>query len=69
MKKFNTTGLCIPGKHYMVDITERLVKIRAMVDEGDYFCINRARQYGKTTTITALTELLAEQYIVISTSF
>ena len=37
MKRFKTTGLCNPNKDYMVDITERLVKIKAMVDYGDYF--------------------------------
>jgi hypothetical protein len=31
----------------MVDITERVRQIRAMVDDGNYFCINRGRQYGK----------------------
>ena len=48
VKVFNTTGLCVPEKHYMVDLTERLVQIKAMVDAGKYFTINRARQYGKT---------------------
>lgn len=42
-KKFNVTGLCVPEKHYMVDLTERIRQIRKMVDEGDYFTINRAR--------------------------
>lgn len=27
--------------------------MKRMVDEGEYFTINRARQYGKTTTIDA----------------
>lgn len=31
MKAFNTTGLCIPTKHYMVDISERLQSMKAMV--------------------------------------
>lgn len=44
MKEFNTTGLCIPEKHYMVDISDRLAEIRRMVDAGKYFCINWARQ-------------------------
>lgn len=39
MREFNTTGLCNPDKHYMVDITERLVKIKEMVDAGIYFYI------------------------------
>ena len=69
MKKFNTTGLCIASEHYMVDISERISKIKKMVDDGEYFAINRARQYGKTTTIEALCQKLAEEYIVLSMDF
>ena len=69
MKKFNTTGVCVPTKHYMVNIDERLKKIKAMIDEGDYFVISRARQYGKTTTLTALRKYLSEDYLVISLDF
>ena len=69
MKKFNTTAVCIPSKHYMVDLSERIMKIKKMVDEGEYFTINRARQYVKTTTLNALEELLSEQYDVISLDF
>ena len=68
-KQFNTTAVCIPSKHYMVDLSERVKEIRKLVDDGKYFTINRARQYGKTTTITALNSVLKEQYIVISISF
>ena len=64
MKRFNTTGICIPSKHYMVDLTERVVRIRKMIDDGKYFTINRARQYGKTTTLAALVKLLSDDYIV-----
>ncbi len=53
----------------MVDISERLKEIKAMVDEGDYFTINRARQYGKTTTLSALRKYLALEYEVVSISF
>ena len=53
----------------MVDISVRLEQIKAMVDQGDYFTINRARQYGKTTTLQALSEFLAPVYIVISLDF
>ncbi|WP_268906370.1 hypothetical protein [Clostridium hydrogenum] len=44
MKEFNVTGLCIPQKHYMVDISLKLHKIIEMVDKGTYFTINRPRQ-------------------------
>ncbi|MCD8337016.1 MAG: AAA-like domain-containing protein [Lachnospiraceae bacterium] len=68
-KYFNVTAVCVPERHYMVDITDRLQKIKMMVDRGDYFTINRARQYGKTTTLTALERYLHEDYRVISLDF
>ncbi len=69
MKRFKTTGLCNPVKDYMVDITEQLEKIKAMVDYGDYFTINKARQFGKTTTINALKKALENDYYVIDWDF
>ena len=68
-KKFNVKGPCIPEDHYMVDISDRLMKIKKMVEDREYFVINRARQYGKTTTLAALERYLAYEYIVISISF
>ena len=53
-KKFNTTGACIPKYHYMVNLDSRLEAIRKMVDSEQYFCINKGRQYGKTTILKAL---------------
>ena len=69
MKKFNTTAVCIPSKHYMVDISEKVAAIRQMIDADEYFSINRARQYGKTTTLTALKENLRDSYSVLSLDF
>ena len=69
VKEFNTTGICNPDKHYMVDISERLKEIKKLVDAGNYFCINRARQYGKTTTLSALKKVLTRSYSVISLDF
>ena len=69
MKRFNTTGTCRPNEHYMVDITDRLEIIRKMVDEGDYFCINRGRQYGKTTTLKAISSSFSDEFCVFSLSF
>ncbi len=68
-KVFNTTAVCIPEKHYMVDITARLNQIKALVDEEKYFTINRARQYGKTTTLLALKKVLEKEYNVILMDF
>lgn len=53
----------------MVNLDGRLKKIRRMVDEGKYFVINRARQYGKTTLLWALNQYLQQDYAVISLSF
>ena len=69
VKEFNTTGKCIPSKHYMVDLSERVREITKLVDAGKYFTINRARQYGKTTTIAFLTNYLKAEYDVLSLDF
>lgn len=68
-KYFNISAVCRPEEHYMVDITEKLKKIKHMVDAGQYFAINRARQYGKTTTLRALQHFLEKDYDVISLDF
>lgn len=69
MKEFNVTGLCIAEKHYMVDISNKIKKIIEMVEKGDYFTINRPRQFGKTTAFNELVDELNKKYIVIKTSF
>ena len=72
MKKiFNDTGVCIPEKHYMVDISAKLAAIFRLVEQGKYFVINRPRQYGKTTTLFLLAKLLAEKsdYLPVKISF
>ena len=69
MKQFNTTAVCIPSKHYMVDLSERVKEIKKLVDAGKYFTINRARQYGKTTTLSAIRKALEKTYNVASISF
>lgn len=68
-KIFNVTGSCNPKQHYMVDITSKLVDIKKMIDAGQYFTINRARQYGKTTTIHALEGYLKKDYTVVNLDF
>ncbi len=69
MKVFNTTALCIPEKHYMVDLSETVREIKKMVDAGKYFTMNRARQYGKTTTLAALKRDLSKDKIVLYLDF
>lgn len=68
-KRFNVTGLCLQQYHYMVDITKRLEEIKNLVDNGEYLAINKARQYGKTTTLWSLKEKLQRQYHVFLISF
>ena len=69
-KKFNITGICIPKFHYMVN-TEKKIKsiISKYIECGEYFTINRARQYGKSTTLELLYNALKDKYIVIDISF
>ena len=56
----------MPNKHYMVDISDRLEKMKQLVEMEEYFVINRGRQYGKTTTLAALGRYLTDEYTVIS---
>ena len=53
----------------MVDLHTRLSDIKGMIDDGQYFVINRARQYGKTTTLNALARFLSSDYIVVYLDF
>jgi len=69
MRKFNVTGICVPEENFMVDLTEKLKQIKVMVDEKEYFTINRGRQYGKSTTLLELEKFLSDEYTVISISF
>ncbi|MCP4697609.1 MAG: AAA family ATPase [Gammaproteobacteria bacterium] len=70
-KKFNVTGTCIPEKHYMVDIDGKLQQIFSMIEDGQYFTINRPRQYGKTTTLFLLMKRLfaTDEYLPLRISF
>ncbi len=68
-KYFNTVAVCRPNQHYMVDITDKLEQICKMVDAGQYFTINKARQYGKTTTLKALAGFLEKDYVIVGLDF
>ena len=69
MREFNVTGICVPNRHYMVDISEKIEQIFKLVESEKYFNINRGRQYGKTTTIGRLKKRLPDDYICASISF
>ncbi len=60
-RKFNDTGLCVPQRHYMVDTSAKIEQILQLVEEGEYFTINRPRQFGKTTTLSLLAKQLNER--------
>ena len=70
-KKFNIAGRCIAAWHYMADTSRKQKAVLKMVEEGDYFIINRPRQYGKTTTLHNIADALivSGEYIVFNTSF
>ena len=69
-KKFNVTGICIPKLHYMVDTTDIIDEIiRSYITCDAYFTINRARQYGKSTTLELLYHRLEKDYLVLDISF
>jgi len=70
-KRFNVTGVCHPDRHFMADISAKFARVLEMVEEGDYFAINRPRQYGKTTMLLVLVEELKKRddYAVFSISF
>lgn len=68
-KVFNTAAICIPQEHYMINLDSRVREIKKLVDAGKYFTINRARQYGKTTTLRALYRNLMKDYYVVSLDF
>ena len=70
-KNFNITGICRPAKHYMADVSKKLAQTLEMVHQGEYFIINRPRQYGKTTMLYTLATALRKtgDYIVFNISF
>jgi len=69
MRKFNVTGVCVPAKDYMVDINNKLEQIMRLVNDGCYFTINRARQFGKTTTLSRLQKTMPNEYVCARISF
>ncbi|MCP4156937.1 MAG: AAA family ATPase [bacterium] len=70
-KTFNITGSCIPAKHYTADMSKKTDRIKKMIANGDYFAINRPRQYGKTTIMYLLEQQLAKEddYLTLTVSF
>ena len=71
MKKFHIAGPCLSHKHYMANTSAKLSAITELIENGDYFIINRPRQYGKTTTLFTINRQLQskEDYLVLPISF
>lgn len=70
MKEFNTTGVCIPEKHYMADVSKKIKEIEKMVEAGKYLIISKPHQTGKTTILYLLRKSLEKMnYRVINISF
>ncbi len=56
---FNTTGLCNPQHHYMVDPFRDLYSdVLRLIESQQYFLIHAPRQTGKTTFLHALAHRL-----------
>ena len=68
-KRFNITGSCNPERHYMIDTEKRFKAVENLIDMSEYFTINRARQYGKTTTLDLIWRKLSDRYLVVPLSF
>ncbi|MGL5069546.1 MAG: AAA family ATPase [Sarcina sp.] len=68
-KTFNIVGPCNKEKHYMVNIDEKLKKIIRLIQNDSYFVINRPRQFGKTTTLNQLVNILKSRFEVINIDF
>ena len=66
MKKFNITGPCVPEKHYMVDITNKIEKIKTLANKSAYLIIDKPPKSGKTTVLAAVEKIMRTSYKVIS---
>lgn len=55
---FNTTGPCVPTKHYILPAQERITELRPLIEAEQYFVIHAARQSGKTTLLLDLVQTL-----------
>ncbi|MDU9050807.1 MAG: AAA family ATPase [Candidatus Electrothrix sp. Rat3] len=60
-KKFHYTGTCIPERHFTVDISAKLDAVMELIDAGEYFTVNRPRQYGKSTFMFLLAKRLRSE--------
>lgn len=67
---FNTSGPCVPERHYMLPPEGRLPEVADLIEEGRYFILHAPRQTGKTTTLNAYARDLtaSQQYVALVVS-
>ena len=59
-RRFNVTGTCVPAKHYMVNVDDKFEQVMELIEFGEYFAINRPRQYGKTSMLSLIARELRQ---------
>ncbi len=65
---FNTTGLCTPEDHYMVNpFRTYLEDIMRLIEAKQYFVIHAPRQTGKTTFLHSLAHRLNQEGTYVAT--
>lgn len=70
MRRFNITGPCVEGRHYMIEPLGRLPEAGGFIDQGAYFVVHAPRQTGKSTTLLATAAALTREgrYTALYTS-
>ncbi len=69
-KYFNTTGVCKPEMHYIVNPLRGLKKkIYQLIENKQYFIIHASRQTGKTTLLHHLAKMINEESKYIAVVF
>ncbi len=69
-KYFNTTGVCKPEMHYIVNPLRGLKKkIYQLIENKQYFLIHASRQTGKTTLLHHLAKMINKEGRYISVVF
>ena len=68
-KIFNTSVTCNPNEHYMVDTTQKMKVFERLINNRNYFTINYARQFGKSTSLNWILRNMSDRYLVIPASF
>lgn len=70
-KYFNTRGWCNSEVHFVADTSHKLKQVLQLIENKEYFTINRPHQYGKTSMLRLLGQTLTKEkgWLVLSISF